>query len=396
MATFKKYFSGLSTNTFLLTFASLFADVSTEMLVPVLPLFLTETLGASATVLGLVEGLAQAIQNIVQGLSGWLSDKLQRRKPVASVGYALAALSKPLIGLSTSWPGVLAARSLDRLGTGIRSAPRDALIAASADASSRGRAFGLEGFGDNLGACIGPLVAIALLMVFQIKLRSIFLFTIIPGSLALLMLLLVREDRVAGAAKAKLDLNIRQFPRSYWTYLAITAVFGAGNSSASFLILRTRDLGASTTLTILIYAAVNLVAALASYPAGHLSDTLGRKPLLVSSFLIFLAVYAGLGIVSHVGLIGALFVPYGAYQGIFRAAGKAFAADFLPPQMRASGVGWYTAVIGLSGLVASIVAGELWTRIGPSAAFWYSALCALVGGAGLVLFVPARQRSNDL
>jgi MFS family permease len=391
MVPFKKHFSGLSPNTFLLTFASLFADVSTEMLYPVLPLFVTETLGASVSAVGLVEGLAQAIQNVVQGLSGWLSDKLERRKPIAIVGYALAAFSKPLIGLSTSWLGVLAARSLDRLGTGIRSAPRDALIAASAEEGSGGKAFGLEGSGDNFGAFVGPLVAIALLTVYQVELRSIFLFAIIPGSLALFMLLLVREDRVATSAKAKLDLNVRQFPRSYWTYLLVTALFGVGNSSASFLILRTKDLGASTTWTIFIYAAVNLVAALVSYPAGHLSDTLGRKPLLLGSFLIFLVVYAGFGFVTNVGIIGALFVLYGAYQGIFRAAGKAFAADFLPRQMRASGVGWYTAVIGLSGLLASIVAGELWTRITPAAAFLYGALCALVGSVGLLLFVPGRS-----
>src|SRR5947209_7482007 len=169
----RKYFSGLSANTFLLAFSSLFADISSEMLYPVLPLFLTQTLGASASIVGLVEGIAQATQNIVQGLSGWVSDKLKQRKPIALIGYALAAVAKPLIGLSTAWPGVLGARSLDRLGTGTRSAPRDALVAASADEASRGKAFGLEGAGDNLGAFLGPLLALALLALFAVELSSI-------------------------------------------------------------------------------------------------------------------------------------------------------------------------------------------------------------------------------
>src|SRR5256714_1219929 len=207
MPSFKKYFSGLSANTYLLAFASLFADVSTEMLYPVLPVFLTQTLGAGAQIVGLIEGMAQAIQNIMQGFSGWLSDKLRRRKSIAVVGYVLAALSKPLIGFSTGWGGVLGARSLDRLGTGIRSAPRDALVAASADEAHRGKAFGLEGVGDNLGAFLGPLIAIALLTFLQVKLRSIFLLAVVPGLLAMLMVLLVRERPAVTHAKAKLDLN---------------------------------------------------------------------------------------------------------------------------------------------------------------------------------------------
>lgn len=395
MTSLKRYFSGLSANTFLLAFASLFADVSTEMLYPVLPLFLTETLGASASIVGVVEGIALAVQNVVQGLSGWLSDRLQRRKPVAVIGYALAAVAKPLIGLATTWPVVLGARFLDRLGSGTRSAPRDALVAASAGEADRGKAFGLEGIGDNLGAFLGPLIAVALLALPGVGLRTIFYLAIIPGLLATLLVLLVRERPVAGPAKAKLDFNIRRFPRGYWAYLLVTALFGVGNSSNAFLILRTKGLGASLTVTILIYALFNLVAALASYPAGYLSDKLGRKRVLLCSFLIFVAVYAGFGLASDVVLIGAFFVLYGVYQGIFRSVGKAFASDFVPEGLRASGVGWYTAVVGLSGLVASIVGGELWTRIGPSATFLYGAAFALLGSVALVLFVPKKQDESD-
>jgi MFS family permease len=384
------YFSGLTANTFLLALASLFADTSTEMLYPVLPMFLTQTLGASPTVIGLVEGLAQAIQNVVQGFSGWLSDRFRRRKPIAVAGYFLAALSKPLIGLATSWPGALGARSLDRLGAGTRSAPRDALIAASAEEAHRGKAFGLEGAGDNLGACLGPLLTIALLALLDVGLRTIFFLAVIPGSLALLMVLLVRERETSGHTKFGLDLDVRRLPGDYLRYLVVTALFGIGNSSNAFLILRTRGLGSSITTTVFIYALYNLVAALASYPAGYLSDALGRKRLLLLSFLVFLLVYVGFGLTTNVVVVGMLFVFYGLYQGIYRSVGKAFATDFLPAELHASGVGWFTATVGLSGLVASVVGGELWSRLGPSATFLYGSGFALVGGIALLVLVPGR------
>src|SRR6516162_10302779 len=209
-----RYFAGLSRNTFLLAFASLFADISTEMLYPVLPVFLTQTLRASGTVVGLIDGFAQATQNIVQGVSG--------------------------------------ARLLDRLGAGIRSAPRDALIASSVDEKHRGQAFGLEGAGDNAGAFLGPLLAALLLYALRLDMRSIFFLAVIPGLIAFTMVLLVKEKDAAVAAKSKLDTRVRQFPTDYWKYLLATALFGIGNSSNAFLILRSQDVGASLETTILI------------------------------------------------------------------------------------------------------------------------------------------------
>ena len=208
----QRYFSGLSRDTFLLALASLFADISTEMLYPVLPLFLTQTLKASGTIVGLVDGFAQATQNIVQGLSGALSDKLQKRKSIALAGYLLAAVAKPLIGLSTAWQDVFGARLLDRIGAGTRSAPRDALIASSVDEKDRGRAFGLEGFGDNAGAFLGPLLAVFLLYALHVGIRTIFYLAIIPGLLALFMVLPVKEHTAAVTTKSKIDIGVRQFP----------------------------------------------------------------------------------------------------------------------------------------------------------------------------------------
>lgn len=387
-ATGHRYFAGLSRNTFLLALASLFADISTEMLYPVLPIFLTQTLKASGSVVGLVEGVAGATQDIVQGFSGALSDKLQKRKPIALVGYFLAAIAKPLMGVATAWQGVLGGRLLDRLGAGTRSAPRDALIAASVDEANRGRAFGLEGVGDNAGAFLGPLLAVLLLIVLQIDIRLIFYLAVIPGLLAFLMVLFVEERPAEVTAKSKIDVSLRRFPKAYWKYLLVTAVFGIGNSSNAFLILQTKDIGASLTTTILIYAGFNLVAALISYPAGFLSDKLGRRTILILAFAIFLVSYLGFALTRNVALVAVLFIFYGLYQGIFRSVGKALASDCVPEQLRASGVGWYNTTVGLSGLVASLVAGSLWDQVGHSSVFFFGAAFAVLGSIAMLTLVP--------
>ncbi len=389
------FFAGLSPNTFLLAFASSFADISTEMQYPVLPTFLTETLGANGTIVGLIDGCAQALQNVIQGFTGTLSDTLQRRKPIALCGYLVAAIAKPLTGLASSWQEALGARCLDRLGAGSRSAPRDALIASSTDEKNRGRAFGLEGVGDNAGAFLGPLVTVLLLYALHIPIRWVFYLTVFPGLMAFLMVLLVREKPTPVAAKAKPDVSLRQFPRGYWTYLLVMALFAIGNSSNAFLLLRTRDSGASLETTILIYAAFNLVAALISYPAGSLSDRFGRRNVLLGCFGIFLLAYLGFAITSAFAVIAATFVLYGLYQGMFRAVGKAFAADFVPEQLRASGIGWYSTMVGLLQLVASLVAGILWDRIGHPAVFYYGAAFALLGTMALIVLIPNTHPSHS-
>jgi MFS family permease len=390
----RRYFAGLSHNTFLLAFASLFSDISSEMLYPILPLFLTQVLKANGGVVGLVEGIAEATQNVIQGFSGSLSDRLRRRKPIALAGYLLSALAKPLMGTATIWQGLLGGRFLDRLGAGARSAPRDALIAASVDEANRGRAFGLEGVGDNAGAFLGPLLAILLLVILHLDMRLIFYLAAIPGLFAFLMVLFVHEGRVTVAAKSKIDIGLRRFPRPYWKYLVATAMFGIGNSSNAFLILRTKDIGASLTETILIYAGFNLVAALISYPAGSLSDRFGRRNLLLLALAIFLIAYLGFAATDNFALIALLFIFYGLYQGIFRAVGKALASDYVPAPLRASGVGWYNTVVGLSGLVASLVAGQLWDHAGHTSVFLFGAATAVIGAIALLVLVPTPSSSR--
>lgn len=379
------YFKGLTKNTFLLTFASLFADISTEMLYPVLPIFITQVLKDSAAVVGIIEGVATAVQYIVQGFSGWIADRFQSKKEIALLGYALAALSKPFIGLSSIWQQVLTARFSDRLGTGIRSAPRDSLIAQSASEEHRGKAFGLEGIGDNFGAFVGPLIAIVVLYTLHVPIRSIFYLALIPGALAFSMIFLVKEKKQVADKKITLRFSWSAFPKKYWKYITVTALFGIGNSSNSFLILQAKHLGIPLLITILIYAGFNLVAALSSFPAGVLSDILGRKVVLACSFAIFLITYIGFGLSKNIFLIGLLFLLYGVYSGIYRAVGKAFATDGISPTLRATSIGIYSTVVGLSGLVASVVGGQLWVFISPSATFLYGASFALLGIIGLVV-----------
>jgi MFS family permease len=256
----------------------------------------------------------------------------------------------------------------------------------------RGKAFGLEGIGDNAGAFLGPLLAVVLLIALHVDIHWIFYLAIIPGLLAVLMILLVKERPASVTAKSKLDLSLRQFPKPYWRYLLATALFGIGNSSNSFLILQTKDLGASLEATILIYAAFNLVAALVSYPADFLSDRWGRRNILLLAFLVFFVTYLGFALTRNVALIAVLLAGYGLYQGMFRSVGKALATDFVPEQLRASGVGWYNTTVGLLGLVASVVAGLLWDHVSHAAVFLYGAAFADQRGSA----APHGARSEAL
>ncbi len=381
--------SGLPRDTYLLAFTSLFADVSTEMLYPVLPIFVTQVLGASASTLGAIEGVATATQYLVQGPSGWLSDRFRSHRLLAAGGYLLAAVAKPLIGTSTSWTQAFAGRFVDRAGTGTRSAPRDALIAASVSDELRGRAFGLEGLGDNLGAFIGPLLALLLLFNMRYPIRSLFYLAILPGLLSFFLVLLVRERH--AESRGATPGRVRDLPSGYWKYLLATGLFGLGNSTNALLILRAQNVGLSLETTILIYACFNLCAALASYPSGYLSDRFGRKFTLLAALGVFVITYVGFATAGSVVVVAGLFVLYGLFQGTYRVVGKALASDLSPGRLRGTGLGFYSSAVGLASLVASIAGGQLWDRLGPSATFWYGAALGTVGIAAVAILVTGSK-----
>lgn len=381
--------SELSRDTYLLAFTSLLADASTEMLYPILPTFLTRELGASVATLGGIEGVANATQYLVQGPSGWLSDRLRSRRMLAAAGYLLAALAKPIVGSSISWPQALAGRFADRLGTGVRSAPRDAMIAASASGDAQGRAFGLEGLGDNLGAFAGPILALVLLFGMHLQLRSLFYLALIPGLGSFFLILLVRERR-PDPRDAVSPAHLDEMPKAFWKYLSATGLFGLANTTNALLVLRAQNVGLSPQTTILVYAGFNLCASLASYPSGYLSDRLGRKRTLVAALGLALIAYAGFALGGNGLLIAFVFALYGGFQGIYRATGKSLASDLSPAELRGTGFGMYSATIGLTSLVASIVGGQLWDRLGPAATFSYSAIFSAIGIAAMVLLVADR------
>jgi MFS family permease len=389
----KSRFSGVTKNSLLLALASLFGDISTEMLYPIMPIYLTQYLNVSGSIIGLIDGLALATQNIVQGLSGYFSDRWQKRKTIALFGYLLSACSKPVMGLSHHWPFFFAGRLSDRIGAGTRSAPRDALIASSVEDEHRGKAFGLEGLGDNLGAFIGPLFSLYLFFSLHLNIQSIFYLAAIPGVLAFFMTSLVTEKK-NNKIKSKISITFKHFPNSYWKYILVSAIFGIGNSSNAFLILEIQQKGLSLFNTISIYAAFNLVAALISYPAGAYSDRLGRKPLLLLGFMIFSITYLGFAFTSNLIILSMLFILYGLFQGIFRSVGKSLAADFVSDEIRASAVGWYSATVGLSGLVASLIAGQLWDKLSHQSVFFLGTGSSILGIFALMILVKKSNHQN--
>jgi MFS family permease len=358
------------------------------MLFPVLPIFVTQVLGASAGTLGAMEGMATATQYVVQGPSGWLSDRLRSRRFLAASGFLVAALAKPLIGFSASWPEALAGRFADRFGTAIRSAPRDAMIAGSVGYEARGRAFGLESVGDNLGAFIGPLVCALVIFGMHLPIRSVFYLALIPGLASVVVVLLVKE-RAAAAAGPGNRPHLRGLPAEYWKYLLATSVFGLGNATNALLILRAENVGLSLETTVLVYAGFNLCASVASLPAGYLSDRFGRKRTLMAGLGIFVITYTGFAVGANVVVVAILLVFFGAFQGTFRTIGKALAADLTPESRRGAGLGLYAATVGLSGLFAGVIGGQLWDRLGPATTFWYGSALGILGIVAVGLLVPA-------
>jgi MFS family permease len=372
-------FSGLSRSAIIIGLVSLLSDISGEMIYPILPLFLTETLHAPATVVGLIEGIAVGASTAIGGLSGWLSDRIGRRKPVAFAGYALTAVTRPVIAAAQVWPVVLAARFVERFGKGIRNAPRDALLAESTPQQHRGRAFGFERAMDSAGAVIGPLVALALVGWMGLGARSIFLISGIPGALAALLILTVRERRNDTPSAATMTrFSLAGTTPEYKRLLLVTAVFGIANSANAFLILRSQQLGLDRKWTILAYTLYNLVASLAALPAGVASDRFGRRNVLIIGFVIYAVSYAGFGAANAAWLVWPLFALYGLFPALTEGAGKALAVDTAGTAGRATVIGIYAMVTGITEIAASYIGGLLWDKVDSRATFYFGAGLAVI------------------
>ncbi len=378
----------LPTTVIALTAVSLLTDASSEMIYPLLPLFLSGVLGASATALGAIEGAAESVAALLKLVSGVWSDRLTRRKPLVVVGYAMASVVRPLIGLAQVTWQVAALRVTDRIGKGIRSSPRDALIADAVAPAQRGAAFGLHRAGDHLGAVIGPLLAFILLQTVGLSLRTVFLLAAIPAVLSLVVLVMgVREAPVARAPRdARSPLTGgRELGAPFWKYLGVLFLFALGNASDAFLLLRASALGVAAAHIPLLWAAHHVVKSVANLRGGALSDRLGRRPLIVAGWAVYALVYLAFARASTAWHAWALFLGYGLYFGLTEGVEKAFVADLVPHRLRGTAFGWFNFTLGVAALPASLIFGMLWDARGAAAAFGVAA--ALAGAASLLLLL---------
>jgi MFS family permease len=351
-------------------------DVSSEMLYPLIPLFLTETLGAPVAIAGLIEGFAEMTAAVMRGWSGAWSDRIGLRKPLAVAGYSISAFAKLLLGIAGSWTVVLSARVLDRFGKGIRSTARDAMLAESSTPETRGRAFGFHRSMDQLGAVIGPLLALPLIAFFQHDYRKLFLIGFLPAVAGVLVLLLASETGTGIRRQTRARESWNRLPPAFRRYLAISALFSLGNSADALLLLRARNLGVSESWVIGLFAAFNAVTVLSAWPAGIWSDKVGRQTLVRLGWALFAAAYLLFGLASEWWVLIVAFTIYGIYSGAAEGAVRAYSVDLVAPELKATALGWHGLITGCMALAANAIAGVLWSRLNPAAPFVFGALCA--------------------
>lgn len=370
--------SRLPRTVWLIGLISLINDSASEMLYPLIPLYLSSVLMSGPRALGIIEGIAEATASLLKLFSGVIMDRTRRAKPWVVVGYALAGFGRPLIAFVSSWPGLLAIRFADRVGKGLRTSPRDALLAASVSAEQRGIAFGLHRAMDNAGAVIGPLAASALLAV-GTGLHDIFLWSLLPALLCLALALAIQEPRQNPPSQpSTFRWNLKDMPAELRRYLVVVAIFTLGNSSNMFLLLRASELGVPQASVPLLWAAVSAIAALLSTPLSGLSDKLGRIPLLLGGYIAYGLFYLGMGALHEPGpMLWVLFGFYGVFMAATEGVEKALIADLAPPELRGTAFGWFNLTAGLFLLPASVVFGWLYQTFSPQIAFGFSAGCSL-------------------
>ena len=393
---------------------SFFTDVSTEMIYPLLPVFLASVLGANASFIGAIEGVAESTASLLKLASGWWSDKVGSRKILVVIGYGIATIVRPFTAATHSARQVLAIRLTDRIGKGIRTSPRDALLADSAPPQARGRAFGFHAAADNAGAVLGPLLAFMILKLQGVgsfdgtkhllphdeqALRNVFWLAAVPGIIAMIVLIVVVRDvprREAGDKPAEGSIGAMGggFTKRFWAYIVVVLLFTLGNSTDAFLLLRANQLGVPVAMAPILWALLNLVKSATGTYGGQLSDTIGRKPLIVGGWLLYAAVYFAFGWAAAAWQAWALFAVYGIFYGMTEGTEKALVADIVPRSRRGSAFGWYNLAIGLGALPASLIFGAIWDRAGAPSAFVFGATLALIAALLMALVAPSRTLSE--
>lgn len=398
----------LPRNVWATSLTSFFMDISSEMVINILPLFLVNVLGVKTNIIGVIEGVAETTASLLKIFSGWLSDKLRARKWLAVSGYALAAIVKPLFYVATTWEMVAGARWTDRVGKGIRTAPRDALIADSIEASQRGLAFGVARAGDTAGALLGILIALGVVWFAQAgavelgeaTFRTLVLFSIVPAFLAVLTLALLARDVPVARETTMPRFAFKALGKPFMILMLIVCIFELGNSSDAFLILRAQDLGMSVVGVLAMLALFNLVYAMLSAPAGALSDRWGRHGIIICGWLMYAFVYLGFALATSAWQAFLLYAVYGVYYGVAYGTTKALVADLVPEPVRGTAYGTYNAMVSIINLPASVIAGVLWQGVGAwegfgaPAPFLFGAAMALLGTVLFAVWLPRAKRSR--
>jgi len=398
----------LPRNVWAVSVTSFLMDTSSEMVINLLPLFLSNVLGVKTNIIGLIEGVAEATSSLLKLFSGWLSDRLRARKWLAVVGYGISALAKPFFYIATGWGAIAGARWADRVGKGVRTAPRDALVADSVTPAQRGLAFGFHRAADTAGAVLG--LAIALLVVWLAQsgsadltastFRTLVLISLIPAALAVITLALGATDvPVSGTAKAP-SFGFKGLGRPFVIFMLIVGIFDLGNSSDAFLVLRAQERGLSVLGVLGMLITFNVIYTLISTPAGALSDRIGRRRLLIGGWLVYALIYLGFGLAQTAWHIWALYAVYGFYYGMAYGTAKALVADLVPANLRGTAFGTYNAVLGILDFPASVIAGVLWQGVGrwaglgPSAPFIFGAATALIAAVAMAFVLRGQPEGS--
>jgi len=383
-------------NIVLIGLVSLFIDMSTEMVYPLIPIFLTATLGASPAIVGIIEGIAESIASLLKVFSGYIGDVYHHKKRLTFIGYSASVLYKVFLLLAASWPGVLVARVIDRTGKGIRTAPRDALVAQSSDGKKLGRSFGLHKMLDMAGSSLGALIAY-LFITSSVSFHQAFLLSIIPAVIGILIIPAVREDKNNVAASKKLPLRGVRLDGTLKMYLAVIFVFCIGNSSNTFLLLKAQEQGFSTSQVMLLYFIFNVSASLLAIPSGKLSDKFGRSRVLVPGYFLYGFVYLGFAFLTQKPAILILFIAYGAYNALISGAERAFIVETAPSGLKGTVLGIYGMLQGIGLLLASVIAGFLWDTVSSDAPFLLGGILGILSALfiGIILNRQSNvQRSN--
>lgn len=386
-----KIFNGITRNVFILGLVSLFTDISSQMVFPLIPLFLITVLGTGAYAVGIVEGAAETTASLLKVISGYWSDKIKRRKNFVLFGYSLSTIAKPMFAFANIWSHVLFIRVIERIGKGLRSAPRDAIVAEFSDESVRGKAYGFHRAMDGIGSASGAVLAFLLLPIYGY--RNIFLFAFIPAMIAVFVILFIKEKKTSTkeqeTKEMSIKLSFKELPKNLKLFIIVSSIFALGHFGYAFFLLRAMDIGLTDYMAILLYVLFYIVYTICAIPSGILSDKIGRKPVLITGYVIFGITSLGLIFASNIYSISLLFAIYGIFYAMIDGVQRAFVVDLAPKHLTATALGTFHAAIGLVALPGGYIAGLIWDKISPESTFIYGFTLTIIS---LVLFIFVKDK----